>query len=82
MRNEIFQTYFYGRKFTIYTDHRPLQISLKKPKSKLVRWRLKLDEHDYDILYKKKKINANAEEYKSSLWTLRHDQQHFNHTMN
>ncbi|KAJ3654355.1 hypothetical protein Zmor_013548 [Zophobas morio] len=50
-----FRPYLYGRKFTIYTDHRPLQwlFSLKEPNSKLVRWRLKLEEYDYDIVYKK-----------------------------
>lgn len=33
------------------TDHKPLNwiMSLKEPNSKLVRWRLKLEEFDYDI---------------------------------
>ena len=58
-----FRPYLYGRKFTIYTDHRPLTwlFSLKEPNSKLVRWRLKLEEFEYDIIYKKGKLNTNAD---------------------
>lgn len=58
-----FRPYLYGRKFTIYTDHRPLiwLFNLREPSSKLVRWRLKLEEYDYKIIYKKGKYNTNAD---------------------
>lgn len=58
-----FRTYLFGRKFTIETDHKPLQwlFSLKEPCSKLVRWRLKLSEFDYKIKYKKGTKNSNAD---------------------
>lgn len=58
-----FRPYLYGNKFTIITDHRPLQwlFNIKEPNSKLVRWRLKLSEYDYDIVYKKGKYNTNAD---------------------
>lgn len=58
-----FRPYLYGRKFIIYTDHRPLTwiMSLKDPNSKLTRWRLKLEEYDYTIVYKKGKYNTNAD---------------------
>lgn len=58
-----FRPYLFGRKFTIYTDHRPLAwlFSLKDPNSKLIRWRLKLEEYDYDIIYKKGRLNTNAD---------------------
>src|SRR5699024_8084703 len=58
-----FRPYLFGRKFKIYTDHRPLVwlFSLKEPNSKLVRWRLKLEEYDYEIIYKKGKQNSNAD---------------------
>ena len=58
-----FKPYLYGKKFTIYTDHRPLQwlFSVKEPNPKLVRWRLKLEEYDYHIVYKKGKFNTNAD---------------------
>lgn len=58
-----FRPYLFGRKFQIYTDHRPLiwLFNLKEPNSKLVRWRLKLEEYDYEIVYKKGKQNQNAD---------------------
>jgi len=58
-----FRPYLYGRKFQIVTDHRPLTwlMSLKEGNSKLIRWRLKLQEYDYEIVYKKGKLNSNAD---------------------
>ncbi|KAI5752219.1 hypothetical protein M8J77_014983 [Diaphorina citri] len=58
-----FRPYLYGRRFTIVTDHRPLAwvFSLKDPSSKLVRWRLKLEEYEYDVVYKKGTSNTNAD---------------------
>lgn len=58
-----FRPYLYGRKFTIYTDHRPLiwLMNVKDPNSKLTRWRLKLEEYDYEIIHKKGKYNTNAD---------------------
>ncbi len=59
-----FGPYIFGRKFIIETDHRPLQwlFSVKEPNSKLVRWRLKLSEFDYEIIYKKGRLNGNADD--------------------
>lgn len=58
-----FRPYLYGNKFIIYTDHRPLAwlYSLKEPNSKLTRWRLRLEEYDFDIRYKKGPQNTNAD---------------------
>nr|CAH7734904.1 unnamed protein product [Callosobruchus chinensis] len=58
-----FRPYIFGRKFIIITDHKPLQwlFSVKDPSSKLLRWRLRLEEHDFDIVYKKGKLNTNAD---------------------
>lgn len=58
-----FRPYLYGRKFKIYCDHKPLQwlYSVQEPNSKLIRMRLKLEEFDYEIAYKKGKINKNAD---------------------
>lgn len=43
-----FRPYLYGRKFKIVTDHRPLTwlFSVKDPGSKLIRWRLKLEQYE------------------------------------
>lgn len=58
-----FRPYIYGRKFKIITDHKPLTwlFSLKEPNSKLVRWRLKLEEFDYEIIHKNGRLNTNAD---------------------
>lgn len=58
-----FRPYLFGTRFKIITDHKPLQwlFSVKEPGSKLVRWRLKLEEYDYEIVYKKGKQNTNAD---------------------
>ena len=58
-----FRPYLFGRKFAIKTDHEPLQwlVSIKEPNSKFVRWRLKLEEYDYEIVYKRCKTNGNAD---------------------
>lgn len=36
-------------------------MNCKDPSSKLVRWRLKLEEYQYEIVYKPGKLNANAD---------------------
>lgn len=58
-----FRPYLYGHKFQIVTDHRPLVwlFNVKDPSSKLIRWRLKLEEYDYEIIYKQGKLNSNAD---------------------
>jgi hypothetical protein len=58
-----FRPYLFGRPFKILTDHKPLQwlINLKEPNSRLTRWRLKLSEYTYDVIYKKGKLNTNAD---------------------
>ena len=54
-----FHHYVYGRKFKLITDHKPLiwLNSLKEPNSKLIRWKLKLSQYNYDIEYQKGKQN-------------------------
>ena len=58
-----YRPYLYGKKFTIVTDHKPLTwvFSVKDPSSRLLRWRLKLEEFDYQIVYKPGVTNANAD---------------------
>lgn len=60
---KVFRPYLYGRKFTIYTDHKSLTwlFSLKDANAKLARWRLRLEEFDFKIVYKKGKYNTNAD---------------------
>lgn len=58
-----FRPYLFWRRFKIITDHKPLNwlFNCKDPGSRLVRWRLKLEEYDYEIIYKKGKMNTNAD---------------------
>lgn len=58
-----FRPYLYGKKFKLITDHKPLTWlhRLKDPTSRLARWRIKLAEYDYEIIYKPGRINANAD---------------------
>ena len=46
-----FRSYLYGRKFTILSDHKPLQwlFNINDPGSRLLHWRLKLAEYHYEI---------------------------------
>jgi len=58
-----FRPYLYGRKFLILTDHRPLTwlFNCKNPSSRLLRWRLKLEEYSYEIQYKPGRVNSNVD---------------------
>jgi transposase InsO family protein len=58
-----FRPYLLGRKFTVVTDYRPLVwiFNVKDPSSRLLRWRLKLEEYEYNILYKRGSSNINAD---------------------
>lgn len=46
--------YLYGKKFTVITDHQALQWlgKIKKPRSRLINWSIKLSQYDFDIHYK------------------------------
>uniref|UniRef100_A0A3P9B0X6 Activating signal cointegrator 1 complex subunit 3 n=1 Tax=Maylandia zebra TaxID=106582 RepID=A0A3P9B0X6_9CICH len=63
-----FHQYLYGRKFTLFTDHRPLTTILgpytgipSLAASRLQRWALILSGHSYDIKYRKSESHCNAD---------------------
>ena len=58
-----FRPYLLGHQFTIVTDHKPLTwiFSVKDPSSRLLRWRLLLEEYQYDVQYKAGVRNTNAD---------------------
>ncbi|XP_054267071.1 uncharacterized protein K02A2.6-like [Macrosteles quadrilineatus] len=63
-----FHQYVYGRKFTLVTDHKPLQRIFgnmrdlpKVLNNRLVRWALQLNQYNYDIEYRKEEDNVCAD---------------------
>lgn len=58
-----FRPYLFGVKFKIKTDHKPLVWlnNLKEPNQKLIRWKIKLNEFDYEIEYLQGKENKVAD---------------------
>jgi len=58
-----YRQYLFGRKLTIVTDNKPLTwvFSVKDPSSRLLRWRLRFEEFDYQIIYKPGTKNTNAD---------------------
>ena len=56
------RTYVFGRKFTIVTDHQPLiWFKTTDLNTRVQKWRFKLSEYDYEIIYKPGRQNANAD---------------------
>ena len=63
-----FHQYLYARKFTLYTDNKPLSLILGPKKGipvlaaqRLIRWAIMLGGYTYDIKYKSGQNNANAD---------------------
>jgi len=58
-----FRPYLYGRRFKVVSDHKPLKwiMNVKDPGSRLLRWRIQLEEYDYEIVYKPGGQNTNAD---------------------
>ena len=57
-----FRPYLYGRRFKIFSDHKPLVwiLNVKDRGSRLLRWRIHLAEYDYEITYRRGSQNTNA----------------------
>jgi hypothetical protein len=58
-----FRPYLYGTRFKVVSDHKPLTwiMSVKDPGSRLLRWRIQLEEYDYEIVHKPGAQNSNAD---------------------
>ena len=63
-----FHHYLLGRRFTIYSDHKPLQYLFSEDKaiptmasSRIQRWALTLSAYDYNIVFKPGSQHANAD---------------------
>lgn len=57
-----YKPYLYGQKFTLVTDHKPLTFIKSSDKnSKILRWRLELENFDYEVIYKEGRTNVVAD---------------------
>lgn len=58
-----FRPYLYGHKFLIYTDHQPMThlYNCKEPIARHIRWKLAMDEYDFDVKFKPGKANVVAD---------------------
>ncbi|GFT10986.1 retrovirus-related Pol polyprotein from transposon 17.6 [Trichonephila clavipes] len=58
-----FRPFLLGRKFKVFTDHKPLAgfLSNKNPSSNILRWKLALEEFYYDIHYIRGSLNSVAD---------------------
>ena len=55
--------YLQGVHFTVHTDHSSLRclMEINDPSGRLMRWRLRLGEFDFEVKYKKGNLNAQAD---------------------
>ncbi|CAN8076686.1 unnamed protein product [Agarophyton chilense] len=55
--------YLMGNHFTVFTDHASLRwlLSILEPSGRLMRWRLRLAEFDFDVQYRKGSYNTQAD---------------------
>ena len=55
--------YLQGERFTIHTDHSALRwlMEIVDPSGRLMRWRLRLSEFDFEVKYKKGRLNTQAD---------------------
>ena len=59
---KIFRSYIYGKKIKIITDHQPLVwLKTAELNTRVQKWRFKLSEFDYEVIYKPGKLNLNAD---------------------
>lgn len=67
---QTFRHYVLGRHFRVYTDHLPLkgEIKLMNASSRIVRLQQHLSEYDFEVVYKKGKLNTNADCLSRTIW--------------
>ena len=59
---KIFKHYLYGRKFFVFSDHKPLCSKYKSENNmRVLNWRNKLSDMDYEVIYRPGKSNLEAD---------------------
>lgn len=56
-----FRPYLHGRKFKMFTDHKPLTFSFTNANDRIIRGKLALEEFNYELIYKPGKQNVVAD---------------------
>lgn len=56
-----FRPYLYGRFFTVITDHKPLLGDTKNTPLRILKWKLKLSEYSFTLVYKMGRENVVAD---------------------
>ena len=58
-----FQSYLYGRKFYVHTDHSALKwlMSVQDPTGRIARWSLLIQQFDFEIIHRAGVANGNAD---------------------
>jgi len=79
-----FRRYLHGSRFLVETDHSALQWLLNQPtkendNKRIIRWKLMLQEYDFEVKYRKGKANANADTL-SRINELKETNTHTNHS--
>ena len=68
-----FRHYLLGRSFLLITDHAPLLgLSAQKVEGMLCHWALAMQEYDFQIVYRKGTLNANADALSRCNWSDTH----------
>ena len=57
MGDRVFSLVPFGAPFTLYTDHKPFELihanPCSKPPARIQRWMLRLQQYDFEVVYKK-----------------------------
>lgn len=72
-----FRAYLLGQRFVIYSDHKPLVYAMRvnDPSHRLLKWRLKLQEHNYVIQHIPGKTEQSCRPSIQSSNTAKHEQE-------
>ena len=71
--------YLMYENFTVFTDHAALHwlLTIDDPNGRIIRWRLRLAEYDFEVKYKKGKINTQEDAFSrlnTATETIVHDE--------
>ena len=65
---KIFRSYIFGKKIKIITDHQPLVwFKTGELNTRVQKWRYKLSEFEYEVIYKSGKLNSNKNEIQEEM---------------